>query len=58
MKDKLKMICRIIHSKQVIVITESHGRMYCDWTARSFEDVYQMCHKVYDIAMACTPNNK
>ena len=58
MKDKLKMIYRIIHDKQVIVITKSCGRMYCDWIARSLEDVCQICHKVYDIAYTAWLNNK
>ena len=28
MKQKLKMIWRILRDKQVVVITEDHGRMY------------------------------
>ena len=52
MKQKLRMIWRILRDRQVIVITENHGRMYCDWNTRSLEDVCQMCHKVYDIALA------
>lgn len=49
-KQKLKMIWRILRDKQVIVITESYGRMYYDWDTRSLEDVCQMCHQVHDIA--------
>ena len=45
-KQKLKMIWRILHDRQVIVITESYGKLYYDWDTRSLEDVYQMCHKV------------
>lgn len=56
MKQKLKMIWRIIRDKQVVVITEDHGRMYYDWDTRSLEDVYQMCRKVHD--MAYMLNNK
>lgn len=56
MKQKLKMIWRILRDKQVVVITESYGRMYCNWDTRSLEDVCQMCHKVHD--MAYIMNNK
>ena len=52
MKQKLKMIWRILRDRQVVVITEDYGRMYCDWNTRSLEDVCQMCHKVHDIALA------
>ena len=51
MRQKLRMIWRILRDRQVIVITESHGRMYCDWDTRSLEDVCQMCHKVHDMAL-------
>lgn len=50
MKQKLRMIWRILRDRQVIVITEDHGRMYCDWDTRSLEDVCQMCLKIYDMA--------
>ena len=50
MKRKLKMIWRILRDRQVIVITEDHGRMYYDWDTRSLEDVCQMCLKIYDMA--------
>lgn len=50
MKQKLRMIWRIIRDRQVVVITESYGRLYYDWDTRSLEDVCQMCHKVYDLA--------
>lgn len=40
------MIWRILRDKQVVVITESYGKLYYNWDARSLEDVYQMCHKV------------
>jgi hypothetical protein len=56
MKHKLKMIWRILRDRQVVVITESYGRMYCNWDTRSLEDVCQMCHKVHD--MAYIMNNK
>ena len=52
MKQKLKMIWRILRDRQVVVITEDHGRMYYNWDTRSLEDVCQMCHKVHDIALA------
>lgn len=50
MKQKLRMIWRIIRDRQVVVITESYGRLYYDCDTRSLEDVCQMCHKVYDLA--------
>lgn len=48
MKHKLRMIWRILHDRQVVLITEDHGRMYYDWDTRSLEDVCQMCLKIYD----------
>lgn len=51
MKEKLKMIWRIIRDRQVVVITEDHGRMYYNWDTRSLEDVCQMCHKVCEMAL-------
>ena len=56
MKQKLKMIWRILRDRQVVVITEDHGRMYYNWDTRSLEDVCQMCRKVND--MAYMMNNK
>ena len=56
MKYKLRMIWRIFRNRQVIVITESYGRMYYDQDTRSLEDVCQMCLKVYDLAYRL--NNK
>ena len=56
MKQKMKMIWRILRDRQVVVITESYGRLYCNWDARSLEDVCQMCHKVHDMALIM--NNK
>ena len=56
MKHKLKMIWRILCDRQIVVITESYGRMYYDWDTRSLEDVSQMCLKVYDLAYRL--NNK
>lgn len=55
-KTRLKMIWRILRDKQVVVITEDHGRMYYNWDTRSLADVCQMCHKVHD--MAYMMNNK
>lgn len=43
------MIWRILRDKQVVVITESYGKLYYNWDTRSLEDVYQMCSEVYDI---------
>lgn len=51
MKQKLKMMWRILRDKQVVVITEDHGRMYYNWDTRSLEDVCQMCHKVCEMAL-------
>ena len=50
MKHKLKMIWRILRDRQVVLITEDHGRMYYNWDTRSLEDVCQMCLKIYDMA--------
>ena len=50
MKHKLRMIWRILRDRQVVLITEDHGRMYYDWDTRSLEDVCQMCRKVHDTA--------
>lgn len=50
MIHRLKMIWRIIRDKQVVVITESYGRLYCNWDARSLEDVCQMCWETSDKA--------
>lgn len=59
MIHKLKMIWRILRDRQVVVITESYGRMYYDWDTRSLEDVCQMCSKVYYVAyIANMLNNK
>ena len=51
MKHKLRMIWRIFRDRQIVVITESCGRMYYDWDTRSLEDVCQMCSKVRDMAL-------
>lgn len=48
MKHRLKMIWRIIRDKQVVVITEDHGKMYYNWDTRSIEDACAMCDKVLD----------
>ena len=56
MQHKLRMIWRILRDRQVVVITEDHGRMYYDWNTRSLEDVCQMYHKVHDLAYIM--NNK
>ena len=50
MKHRLKMILRILRDKQVVVITESYGRLYCNWDTRSLEDVCQMCCETFDKA--------
>lgn len=51
MKHKLRMIWRILRDRQVVVITESYGRMYYNWDTRSLEDVIQMCHRVCERAL-------
>ncbi len=51
MKQKLKMIWRILRDRQVVVITESYGRLYYNWDTRSLEDVCQMCYKVCEMAL-------
>lgn len=50
MKQRLKMIWRIIRDKQVVVITEDHGKMYYNWDTRFLTDVCQMCKIVHDVA--------
>lgn len=50
MIHRLKMIWRIIRDKQVVVITEDHGKMYYNWDTRSLEDVCQMCCETFDKA--------
>lgn len=47
---KIKVIWRIIRDKQVVVITESCGKTYLNWCARSIEDVCQMCQITIDKA--------
>lgn len=49
-KQRLKMIWRILRDKQVVVITESYGKLYYNWNTRSPEDVCQMCSKAYNMA--------
>lgn len=44
------MIWRILRDRQVVVITEDHGRMYYNWSTRSLEDVCQMCCETFDKA--------
>lgn len=51
MVHRLKMIWRIICDKQAVVITEDHGKMYCNWSTRSISDVLQMCHNVCEMAL-------
>ena len=49
-KLKLKMLWHIIHDKQVIVITEHHGKLTYAWDTRSIEDTCKMSGRVYDVA--------
>lgn len=49
-KQRLKMIWQILRDKQVVVITESYGKLYYNWDTRSLEDVCQMCGKAYNMA--------
>lgn len=58
MKHNLRMIWRILRDRQFVVITEDHGKMYCNWDTRSLEDVCQMCHKVHDMALMMDNKNK
>ena len=51
MKQKLKMIWRILLDRQVVVITEDHGKMYYNWRTRYISDVIQMCNKVCEMAL-------
>ena len=46
MKQKLKMIWRILRDKQVVVVTEDNGKMYYNWNTRSISDVLQMCNRL------------
>lgn len=50
------MIWQILRDKQVVVITESYGKLYYNWDVRSPEDVCQMCSKVYNTASKMTAN--
>lgn len=50
MKHRLKMTWRILRDKQVVVITEYHGRLYRNWDAISPEDVCLMCGETFDKA--------
>lgn len=45
---KIKVIWRIIRDKQVVVITESYGKLYYNWDTRSLNDVCQMCQMTLD----------
>lgn len=45
---KIKVIWRIIRDRQVVVITEGHGKTYLNWCAKSIEDVCQMCQMTID----------
>ena len=51
MKQKLKMIWRILRDRQVVVITEDQGKMYYNWRTRGISDVLQMCNKVCEMAL-------
>ena len=51
MKQRLKMIWRILRDRQVVVITEDHGKMYYNLRTRSISDVLQMCHNVCEMAL-------
>ena len=42
------MIWRILRGRQVVVITESYGKLCYDWDARSIEDVCQICLYTFD----------
>lgn len=44
------MIWRILRDKQVVVITESYGKLYYNWNTRSPEDVCQMYSKAYNMS--------
>lgn len=50
MIQKLKMIWRVIRDRQAVVITESCGKTYLNWCAKSIEDVCQMCQIAIDKA--------
>lgn len=52
------MIWRILRDRQVVVITESYGRLYRNWDARSLEDVCQMCCKAFDKAKEMLDKSK
>lgn len=41
MIQRLKMIWRILRGRQVVVITESYGKLCYAWDARSIEDVFK-----------------
>lgn len=45
---KIKVIWRIIRDRQVVIITESYGKLYYNWDTRSLNDVCQMCQMTLD----------
>lgn len=47
---KIKVMWRIIRDRQVVVITESYGKLYYNWDTRSLDDVCRMCRIVIDKA--------
>ena len=50
MIQKLKMIWWVIRDRQAVIITESYGILYCNWDARSLDDIYQMRQMTIDKA--------
>lgn len=58
MIQRLKMIWRIFRGRQVVVITESYGKLCYDWDARSIEDVCQMCCDTFDEAKEMLDKSK
>ena len=58
MIQRLKMIWRILHDRQVVVITESYGKLCYNQDTRSIEDVCQMCCDTFDEAKEMLDKSK
>lgn len=55
---KIKVIWRIIRDRQVVIITESYGKLYYNWDTRSLNDVCRMCQRLIRIILQMRTNLK
>ena len=58
MIQRLKMIWRILCDRQVVVITESYGKLCYNWDTRSIEDVCYMCCYTFEGAKEMLDKSK